>query len=374
MKIHITLIGREVLPTFYTIMEFQPDVTYIIGTRDSKESIKRIVRVLQQKGLKYKVRETQPVDVQATLSICEGIHAGNGESCEYIYNLTGGTKPMAFGAMMCAQRHNAKMVYTDSMDCIDITTSEHIPLSYKTDFNTLFVLQGQKLKKHEVYAPDAQRSQCARDVETFIKEERKAYDCIRRKYDSVKAEYNKNKVIPKRFGDKRCSYERNGNMAVVMYDDVEVFSSDYKDAFKMLFEGRWWETLVADAVNEWSAGRYEIWTDVEFDSKSVSNAYGRSSKSLTKNEIDVLVNLGNTLLFIECKSGKFDQNNIYKLSSVCKTYGSYKSKAVLVSFWSSPNKDRADLLEKGREENVEIIVSKNDLAQRLTEIVETLKV
>lgn len=365
MKIHITLIGREVLPAFYTIMEFQPDVTYLIGTKDSEESLKRIIKVLQRKGVKYKKRETQPVDVQATKDICEQIHADNGENCEYIYNLTGGTKLMAFGAMMCAQRHNAKMVYTDSLDCIDITTSEHIPLSYKTDFDTLFDLQGQKLKSKEVYVQNMLRSQCANDIREFIEHHIKAYEVLRNVYDRYKQ-------IPKTYDSGLVSYERSNGEIRIMYDDVEVFSSDYRDAFRMLFEGRWWETLVADAVNEWSNGRYEIWTDVEFETNTPNPQNGKNGKQTVKNEVDVLVNLGNTLLFIECKSGAFQQENLYKLSSVSKTYGSYKSKAILVAFRNQ--NVRPDLLEKGKDDNIEIIVPQNDLGRRLTKIVESLKV
>ena len=153
---------------------------------------------------------------------------------------------------------------------------------------------------------------------------------------------------------------------MVEYDDVEVFASDYHDAFAMLFEGRWWETLVADAVSRWADGRYEVWTNVRFEPKAEAERYD-------KNEVDVLVNIGNRLLFVECKSGMFNQDNLYKLSSVSHTYGSYKSKSVIVSF--RDNVIRPDLEEKAREMHVKLFVPNRQLSNigvELDKIVKSL--
>lgn len=371
MKIHITLIGREVLPTFYTIMEYQPDITYLIGTNDTNESIKRISNVLRQKGIKYEVCLSLPFDAKETKNVCERIHEQNGEECEYIYNITGGTKPMAFGAMMCAQSHNAKLVYTDSLNCIDLTSSSQTPLSCNVDLNTIFSLQGQKLLSKDIYTPNPLRTQCAEEIRDFIKNHRVDYDVIRK-------EYSKLKKISRVFDAGLTHYKRGEDYISVYHGNIEVFYSDYRDAYHMLFEGRWWETLVADAVNEWADGKKEIWTSVMFEPNNNSTAQHKNGKQYIKNEIDILVNLGNTMLFVECKSGDFMQDNIYKLSSICKVYGSYKSKGVIVSFYPC----RQDLLEKGNDENIEIIDPKMNCKlaldkhfnERLTKIVNTLKV
>lgn len=371
MKIHITLIGREVLPTFYTIMEYQPDITYLIGTKDTNESLKRISKVLQQKGIKYEVCLSLPFDASETKKNCERIHELNGEDSEYIYNITGGTKPMAFGAMICAQSHNAKLVYTDSLNCIDLTSSSQTPLSCNVDLNTIFSLQGQKLLSKDIYTPNTLRTQCAEEIRDFITNHQKAYEVIRK-------EYSKFKQISRVFDSELTHYERGEDYISVYDDDVEVFFSDYHEAYKMLFEGRWWETLVADAVNEWAGGEKEIWTSVMFEPNNNRTAQDKNGKQDIKNEIDILVNLGNTMLFVECKSGTFTQDNIYKLSSICKVYGSYKSKGVIVSFYPC----RPDLSEKGKDENIGIIAPKmhrrlaldGHFKERLTQIVKTLKV
>lgn len=118
--------------------------------------------------------------------------------------------------------------------------------------------------------------------------------------------------------------------------------------------------LVADAVYKWAKGKYEIWTSVEFDQTTTKKELNWKQKNSVKNEIDVLVNLGNKLLVLECKSGKFEQANIDKLSAICKTYGSYKSKGAIVAFSKDNVKDH--LRQRAIEQKVEIVVPREDFS------------
>ena len=96
----------------------------------------------------------------------------------------------------------------------------------------------------------------------------------------------------------------------------------------LYFEGRWWETLVADQVRQWSERQpspREVWQSVIFQT-------GKDN-TRTKNEIDVLLNNEMNLVFIECKSGYVSQNDIYKIDAVRETYGGDISQAVLASYY-----------------------------------------
>lgn len=107
----------------------------------------------------------------------------------------------------------------------------------------------------------------------------------------------------------------------------------------LFFKGRWWETLVAHKVRTWSQrdpNRPEVWQSVLFQTENNS--------SRTKNEVDVLLNNQQKLIFIECKSGNVTQNDIYKVDAVRETYGGDISLAVLASYY--PVED--SLQEKAR--------------------------
>ena len=69
-----------------------------------------------------------------------------------------------------------------------------------------------------------------------------------------------------------------------------------------------------------------------------------------KNEIDVLINIGHKLIFIECKSGKVKHDDINKMRVVKDVYGGIISKSILVCL-EMPS---ATIMEKCKELNIEV--------------------
>lgn len=359
-KIQIALVSKETLPVFYMINELRPDYVFLIGTLQTAHEMDTIESISKRVGIPCHKLTTEADDAQDCMQKCENVHLQNGDDCEYCYNLTCGTKLMAFGAMMCSQRHNAKAVYAGTDSYIDLTNFERHDFSRWLDTETIINLQGQKVKDKVLYNYDAERTACANDIREFIENHVRIYGILMRYFMDYKQ-------LPNPFESGKLLYYRKNGRLTVEYDDVEVFSSDYHDIFKMLFEGRWWETLVADAIAKWAGDDRKVWTSVRFEPNG-------KMKGNDKNEIDVLVNIGNALLFVECKSGFFTQDNIYKLSSVFKTYGSYKSKGVIVSFRN--NVIKPDLVEKSKDERVDLVVpSRNmsNLSRELNRIVKSLK-
>lgn len=359
-KIQIALVSKEALPVFYIINEFGPNEVCLVGTKESSISIANIKRVAASMGIECQICLTKPNDMQDTMEVCEAIHTQNGDDCEYRYNLTGGTKLMAIGALLCAQSHKAEMVYSETKSYYDMKAMEWKPLTQMLDIDTIIRLQGQIVKDKTVYRYDEERTQCAKDIMAFEKSSPKLYHQL---IDF----YIKNNRAPKKSDGKPfVFYKEEGS---VKYNGRIVFESSYPKLYDMLFKGQWWETLVADAVAKWAESDCAVWTNVRFEPKKKE-----VGKNRDKNEIDVLVNIGNTLLFVECKSGWFDQNNIYKLSTVAKTYGSYKSQALLAVY--SQQNIKPDLSEKAKEGNIKFLVpneSFSNVAEVLTGIVNSKK-
>lgn len=362
-KIQIALVSKETLPVFYMINELLPDEVYLIGTDQTNDYEARIAKAVESITEKHVVchrLKTDANDIRDCMRQCDSVHAKNGDDCEYCYNLTCGTKLMAIGALVCAQKHKAAAVYADYQSYTDFDEFHSHPMTRLLDIDTIMTLQGQKIKEKVAYAYDAERTECAESVRQFIEDKPKAYSVLI-------SYYNRYKQLPNPFSSGKLHYYREGGKLAVEYDDAEVFSSRYRDAFKMLFEGRWWETLVADAVARWADGRHEVFTSVRFEPQN-----GKSTND--KNEIDVLVNMGTTLLFVECKSGSFDQNNIYKLQTICNTYGSYKSKGVIISY--RRNVLKPDLEEKARENRVQLLIpnkSMGNIPRELDKIIKSSK-
>lgn len=88
--------------------------------------------------------------------------------------------------------------------------------------------------------------------------------------------------------------------------------------------------------------------------KTTNSTYVHPQYNILKNEVDILVNIGNTIVFVECKSGSLTQNEIFKMDYIKKTYGSDKSKSVLITFRPL----NADLKNKAIESRISFISPK----------------
>ena len=91
----------------------------------------------------------------------------------------------------------------------------------------------------------------------------------------------------------------------------------------LLFFAGWFEVMVARMLSVWKSGQ-DIRVGVRFDF---------ASSMRMKNEIDIIMNTGNKLLFVECKTRIMHLNDLDKFNNVVKTYGGTGSKALFVSYY-----------------------------------------
>lgn len=357
-KIHITLVGKETLPAYYLAKVLEADIVYVLATKQSKTEAGRLKRVLTDEGVKCVLNcDIDAFDINSVIQACEDIHHLCDIDSEVSYNLTGGTKPMAIGAYKVAESRGARIYYTNSDSLMDWNAFSSQPLELKVSNETIFALQGQTLKHMTVYEEDAGKLACARAIRQFLKDSgnRKVFSKLWKLYDEcqLRSTYSA-ETFEYRFDNGCLCISVNGEVRLDICGD---------SARKLLFEGRWWETLVAQAVYEWSDGRYEVFQNVTFSPRSAESIQN------DKNEVDILVNIGNKMLFIECKSGRVTQDNINKMTVIRQNYGSDKSKSVLVTLWPLPD----DLKEKARESHVHLIVGLDAISSRLDTIMNTIK-
>lgn len=61
------------------------------------------------------------------------------------------------------------------------------------------------------------------------------------------------------------------------------------------------------------------------------NCVFKSKRDIDKNEVDIIVNTGNKLIFVECKTQVYNSTDVDKFNSVVKGYGGLGSKALFVT-------------------------------------------
>ena len=146
----------------------------------------------------------------------------------------------------------------------------------------------------------------------------------------------------------------NNNKLVVSFK-----SNSVKELF---FNAGWWELVVASEVAKWGKAK-EIIVQCELPFKSDSKAL--------KNEIDILLNTGNKLIFVECKSGNIKQEDINKMKVIKQTYGGIISKSLLVSRFIPSQ----SILEKCKELDIEVyyVYAFQRIVNPLKNIIKTLE-
>lgn len=103
-----------------------------------------------------------------------------------------------------------------------------------------------------------------------------------------------------------------------------------------------------------------LWSPDEWEEK-----YNKNNRQGTENEIDVMAMRGVTPIFISCKNGKFESEELYKLSSVAGRFGVKYAKKILVATDLENALDRRTieyLKARARDMNIAII----DGVQRMT--------
>jgi len=275
-------------------------------------------------------------EAKSVIEVCHTIHkqfAG-----EFTYNLSVGTKVMAFAAYTAAQAYGAIPFYlSEQGEVIYLNTFERHPMVSRLNNLEMLTLSGNVITSYfDSNRLQEEDVQAAWLIKEFIEKYPKEHERIQNFYNTNAnrrlEQLPKNHIFP-----NTLSFHQDGQSLLIQLNELVLLQIFTPFANMLYFEGRWWETLVANKVQIWSNEQQtlpEVWQSVVFHSQR--------SPELAKSEIDILVNNHQKLIVIECKSGKVNQNDVYKVDAVREIYGGDISQAILASYYPVP----ANLREK----------------------------
>ncbi|MCD8193394.1 MAG: DUF1887 family CARF protein [Tannerellaceae bacterium] len=335
MKHQVILLGKDITSSYQGIKEWKPDHVHLLFTNETKAVAEPLFPLLPD-TMKCTCYLVKPYEAQSVIDVCREIQEGN--SGEFHYNLSEGTKVMAFAAYAVVQQYNAIAFYVTQKNT----------LMYLNDFSErrlrgvltnkeILQLHGNILLSYanldDLPGDDIEAS--AR-IKQFIEQ-------YPREHSRLQSFYNNHcqrrlELLPRSnsFSNGLEYVQEAGTLLVTLKDEV-ILQLLLSSGCLLYFDGRWWETLVANQVQQWRMQQScipEVWQSVLF--------HVNEHNTHIKNEIDILINNGQKLIFIECKSGTVTQNDVYKVDSIREIYGGDISKAILASYY--PVKE--DLLDK----------------------------
>jgi len=332
MKVHITLVGSQPLPVYHGIVATDPDkVVYIY----SKQSDKVLVPL--NKELSIDIEESEPLDpTDASVIYNRAMELAEKYKNDIVtVNISSGTKAWShiFG-LVFSRMPNATVV---SMDQNNILWDYRIMnkatnQNYIFDMDVVFRLQGNELKDFTAY-------------EEYTKEDKSMLNVIKNARNFHCGQFNDLTLLLKK--ENKAKFENQKTGRIDIKDDVfiewskpdhvrmslltkkygvQIFDINSPHATGMVFNTGWFEYNIAKLLANWKYSK-EIRLNCIFPPKNGD----AQSKKFPKNEIDIIVNTGQKLLFVECKTMLQNSTDIDKFRTAVKNYGGIGSKSIFIT-------------------------------------------
>lgn len=340
MKRQITLLGGQVTPVYWGIKEKDPDVVHILYSIESRFHLPMLIALFPLK--KFETIQVTPYNFDEIIEVVGAIILKNPED-SYELNLTGGTKVMALACNDAFKTLEYNSFYIDQNNKVyDFNSHAYTPINSLIDTKTFLSLSGHKdFGSQTISNYTTSELIFAKQIELFS--DTKEYKQINKLLKSFKVGTE---------GIKK--YTLNDQLFNLSwhspYLEIKTNNDQYtcvsENAFKIAFNGLWWELIVADALKKWQK-IYEMKLGVEIHSKT--------QKGEVKNEIDILINTGRNLIFIECKSGDIGQEDINKMRVVKRLYGGLSSRSILVAKYPP----RRSIIEKCFDLGIDLFTTPN---------------
>jgi hypothetical protein len=340
MNHQISIVGSQLLPIYIGLKEFNPDKLHFIVSNESIRNIAILKPLI--KDLKYNVYNCDAFDFFSIKSTCEKIIDKIDSNNQITFNLTGGTKIMVLACQAIIFERGLNGFYINQDDTL-LEIPSYTRKSINTELSTKEFLD---LSAHKILSFNELTNFTLEDfkissiIELFANKDRKytvITNAFRKKYNN----YNKMPISGKELLPNDIEVAWSPSNILIKNHGVDLFSLKSDHCNQLFFNSGWWELIIAKEISKWSKLR-ELYINCVLPFKT--------DNSSAKNEIDILINTGKKLIFVECKSGEVRQDDINKMKVIKQTYGGLISKSLLVSrFLPSPT-----IIEKCKELDIDI--------------------
>jgi Domain of unknown function (DUF1887) len=359
----ISLIGREVIGNFRVFKYLQPDVSVHLYSADTKKYATLTALQVQKTkcqvvsiGLNNGFSFTECIASLKKIDVLTG---------DIIWaNITGGTKPMSLALYEFAKQSENKVhiLYLDMQqnmhNLIDGTVQT---LETEIVLEEFIELQGQKIKTKETIENQMQffgTSHLQLKALLINNASNKIWNLF---LEKVVGFLRKNQLhqsetckqvlarTQKVFTDFEINWQ---HASFVIRHKKTIFFAIYNcsasNVERYVFNGGWYELIVANACKI-KYPKAKIYMNVHFPvlAKIEDN----------KNEVDVLINDGGKLIFVECKSGFVKTTDIDRIEIRKKTFGGLVSESILATRFVLNPLDAKNkiIIEKSNELGIKII-------------------
>lgn len=332
MKVHITLVGGQPAPVYHGIVATQPDKVVFIYSESSRDVVEKVrceIHIAED--------EQKPLDTTDPHLIMERAKAlaEKYKEDEVTLNISSGLKSWShlFGRVFDSMP-NASVVYMDQNNVLWNYRTMERKTDFVFDMDVLFRLYGNRLENHK-------------RLTDYTEEDLNALDKIKNirlfnvpDFNKLTATLNdKQQNILRNQNSGKFDLMANGSQSYVEWEKttkdsigfVRIFLAkkngksqevtfESENAVELAFNSGWFEFEIATLLSKWTKAK-SVYLNCHFPFKP----------KVDKNEVDIIVNTGTKILFVECKTQITHTTDIDKFRSVVKGYGGTGSKGLFVT-------------------------------------------
>lgn len=337
-KIHITLVGAQPAPIYNGIIATSPHkIIYIYSnSENSYNSLKVLKKELKIDADEIQLDVTNPTKIKYCAEQLADIYKNH----EVTVNITSGLKSWAYWfSVVFAQCENASVIYFDQNNVLWNYRTMQSSTDFNFDMHTLFRLYGNPIENN--YTPFSRYT--PQDFETIkiIEEIRESNFSAFKELTSTLS-IDDNNIL--RNNDTGKFVKENSSVRWDRPNNKVIFNINNKSTtissphvVDLTFHTAWFELKVAQILSKWDKAK-EICLNCRFPFNA----------KFDKNEVDIIVNTGNKILFVECKTQIANTTDIDKFRSVIKGYGGIGSKGLFIT----DSKMKAIAKKKCKEHNI----------------------
>jgi hypothetical protein len=288
----------------------------------SNQTIEEAERIASATSIPNEIKSLSPVDIKEIENYLKSLQSIiDNYECITI-NISGGTKIWSILFFDYFKNiDNAKIIYIDQNNNVwDLKTKQSSDHEFITDIESYLSILGSKVKNFKkIENFDASDIESVKTIEEIRKFDYAEFNDLTQsisKHTNLN-EYSTTQGSLIKYDCKGKSFYLKLIKKSGTFKECKLKSPNIR---YLLLNTGWFEFKVAQILSKWNHAK-EIILNCEF----------QTNEGTPKNEVDVIVNTGKKLLFVECKTQVYTSTDVDKFASVIRNYGGLGTKGILIT-------------------------------------------
>ena len=326
MKIHIALVGKETAPVYYGTFELDPELVILICSEQTKKEAERLENLFQSRDFSVRIFIFPPTNIKEIYRHLEKLQQEIPSEASLSLDLVGGTKFWSLAFYRCFHQRKGTEFYLSEQNyrICNLETGDFISFQGNIEIDEHLLLYGNTLERStNINEYNWEDDEAVEVIQQIRQKDYRGFHYVSAELSPEENDSLKNREGELQCGDFSVKWRRPSHVEAQFSPTKGglSFEIDSPHACSMFFNSGWFEYKVARLLRDWKHTK-EVRLNCVFP-------LGNSQK--TKNEVDIILNAGTKLIFVECKTKVYDSTDIDKFSNVVKNYGGMGSKALFIT-------------------------------------------